>query len=96
MHALDNGMNENDAGVLTLIKLISFLDDTNIYSRGGVFGADFAKIYALSLLNEKSPDFIKEVQKMDDEFIKRNLSPGGCADLLAITYFLYEIKKHSD
>lgn len=94
--ALANGMSENDAGVLTLIKLISCVDDTNLYSRGGVAGVNYAKEYALSILNNESPDFIKDVCKMDNEFIKRNLSPGGCADLLAITYFLYEIKKHSD
>ncbi len=93
INALSDGMSENDAGVLTLIKLISCVDDTNLYSRGGISGAEFSKEYALSLLNKKTSDFIKDVQRMDDEFIKRNLSPGGCADLLAITYFLYEIKK---
>lgn len=94
--AISCRMSENDAGVLTLIKLISCVDDTNLYHRGGIAGVEFAKKRALSVLNENSPDFIKDVCKMDDEFIKRNLSPGGCADLLAITYFLYEIKKHSD
>ena len=94
--ALSEGMNENDAGVLTLIKLISCVDDTNLYSRGGISGVHFAKECALSLLNEKPSDFIKAVQKTDDEFIKRNLSPGGCADLLAITYFLYYIKNYRD
>lgn len=91
--ALSRGMSKNDAGVLTLIKLISCVDDTNLYNRGGTQGANFAKEYALSLLNENPPDFIKAVKKMDNEFIKRNLSPGGCADLLAITYFLYDIEK---
>ena len=28
---------------------------------------------------------------IDKEFVKANLSPGGSADLLALTYFLYEI-----
>lgn len=90
--ALSCGMHENDAGVFTLIKLIACVEDTNLYSRGGVSGAVFAKEYALSVLKEKSPDFIKDVQEMDDAFIKRNLSPGGCADLLAITYFLHDIQ----
>ena len=31
------------------------------------------------------------IEEMDDEFIKRRLSPGGSADLLAITYFLSSI-----
>jgi holo-ACP synthase/triphosphoribosyl-dephospho-CoA synthase len=29
---------------------------------------------------------------MDEDFIQRNLSPGGSADLLAMTYFLYLLK----
>jgi len=27
--------------------------------------------------------------QLDDRFIEKNLSPGGSADLLAATYFLY-------
>ena len=30
-----------------------------------------------------------ELDELDWAFIQRNLSPGGCADLLAITYFLH-------
>ena len=28
------------------------------------------------------------LNQLDEEFIKRNLSPGGTADLIAITWFL--------
>ena len=31
-----------------------------------------------------------EVLRMDEMYIRANLSPGGCADLLAATYFLYD------
>jgi triphosphoribosyl-dephospho-CoA synthetase len=34
-----------------------------------------------------------EIEALDEEFIKRNLSPGGCADLLAATYFLHKLEK---
>jgi triphosphoribosyl-dephospho-CoA synthetase len=30
---------------------------------------------------------------MDAELTERNLSPGGCADLLAVTYFLTELEE---
>ena len=33
------------------------------------------------------------LKQMDADFIKKNLSPGGTADLLAMTYFLYLIKE---
>ena len=35
------------------------------------------------------------VRALDRAMIQRNLSPGGCADLLAITYFLYFMWKGS-
>ena len=31
------------------------------------------------------------VEALDREMIRRNLSPGGCADLLAVTYFLHAV-----
>lgn len=87
--ALGDGLDFNMAGVITLIHLIANVGDTNLYSRGGVEGSKFATEYALSLTDRyPTPE---EAEKMDDLFISRNLSPGGCADLLAITYFLYSI-----
>ena len=31
---------------------------------------------------------LEEIAELDRQFIERNLSPGGCADLLAVTLFL--------
>ena len=88
--ALARGLSQNDAGVCALLSLISTLEDTNVYHRGGNAGAAFAKAYAKKLL---AVDYDKAtVEEMDDEFIKRRLSPGGAADLLAITYFLHTLK----
>ena len=89
---IKKGASENDAGVRALISLISALDDTNTYHRGGAEGSRFAKEYAKSLLSREYS--IGEVEKMDDEFIARHLSPGGAADLLAITYLLCEFDKY--
>lgn len=33
-----------------------------------------------------------QMSVLADAFIKQNLSPGGCADLLAVTYFLYSLE----
>ena len=32
---------------------------------------------------------------MDKDFIERYVSPGGCADLLAVTHFVYSLE-HAD
>lgn len=94
--ALARGKNKNDAGVLTLLHLIANVYDTNLYNRGGEAGISYARDRAHKLLSLGDPT-MDMVQKMDAELTERNLSPGGCADLLAITYFLTELedKKHT-
>ena len=90
--ALKKGMSSNEAGVLALIHLISNVDDTNLYSRGGKDAMEYAKNSARELLTKSPCPAREEIEDMDDKFIEKNLSPGGCADLLAVTYFLREIK----
>ncbi len=87
---LESGKNKNDAGVMTLLHLIAKIYDTSIYNRGGDEGVTYAKEYANNLLCT-SPT-IKDIEEMDKAFIAKNLSPGGCADLLAITYFLSNLE----
>ena len=87
--ALLAGCSDNDAGVATLLRLIACVQDTNLYHRGGSSGASFAALSAQKLLAKNPYPCIEDVEELDDAFIARNLSPGGCADLLAVTYFLY-------
>lgn len=90
--SLSLGLNPNDAGILALLHLISHIEDTNLYNRGGKDGALFAKNCVKNLLASNPYPTKKEIEKLDDLFISKNLSPGGCADLLAITYFLHSLK----
>ena len=39
---------------------------------------------------------LEQVAKLDRQFIERNLSPGGCADLLAVTLFLDSLQSERD
>ena len=87
---LPGGYSSNDAGVVALLHLIAEVEDTNLYRRGGVEGAAWAATAAAALLPKPS---MVEIEALDEEFIKRNLSPGGCADLLAATYFLDALQK---
>ena len=82
--------------VLTLCDLMATVDDTNVLHRGGMDGLRFikteaARIAALSSENEK----IEALRLLDLECIKRNLSPGGCADLLALGLLLKSWKELS-
>lgn len=88
-----SGKSLNDAGAITLVHLVANLDDTSIYNRGGIDGLEFAKEYARNLLKNQSIPTIPMIEELDEIFIHKNISAGGSADLLAITYFLYELKK---
>jgi len=90
--ALSRGMSRNDAGVVTLLHLMAKVEDTNLYHRGGPEGAAWAKAEAENLL--PWPDR-HQVEALDDAVIARNLSPGGCADLLAAVYFLDKFDKEN-
>lgn len=89
-----SGIPVNSAMVYTLIRLMAETDDSNIVYRGGLSGLKFVKESASELLSEE--DFTGEsafdrVRELDRQCIERNLSPGGCADLLAISVMLYFI-----
>lgn len=89
--AIADGLSHNDAGAVTLLHLISQVDDTNLYHRGGEAGAKWALEAAASLLQSCPIPSAQQIESLDDAFIARNLSPGGCADLLAVTYFLHRL-----
>lgn len=86
----------NDALVHTLLSLIANTEDTNILSRHNKDVAEYAQKEAKKVLDtggvftEKGRE---RVQKLDDDFIERYISPGGCADLLAVTHFLYVLEQ---
>jgi len=87
---LARGYSQNRAAASALIQLIAQVEDSNLYHRGGEEGAAFAKeaAKALGRFPKKA-----QIEALDDAFIERNLSPGGCADLLAATLFLYKLKE---
>lgn len=79
------GADQNTAGVRTLLTLIASVEDTNMIARGGLEGAKAGVGKCADLI---SFDYsLADVEALDDWFIERNLSPGGCADLLAAVYF---------
>ncbi|WP_243450273.1 triphosphoribosyl-dephospho-CoA synthase CitG [Desulfosporosinus sp. Sb-LF] len=87
---MEEGLSINDCCVQTLLHLITQTRDTNILSRTGLKGLSFAQEYAKKVLEQGGIlNGVDIVEAMDREFIARNISPGGCADLLSVTCFLY-------
>ncbi len=85
--ALARGLSRDRAGVLTLLHLLLEVEDTNLLHRGGPEGARAAAERVSALLAQAADPDILQLEELDDWFIRRNLSPGGCADLLAAVYF---------
>jgi len=79
------------ARVQACMALIASVDDTNLLYRGGTQGLAFARACACAFLDAGGvtrPDWRTLAGNMHTSFIARNLSPGGCADLLAMTLFV--------
>lgn len=85
-HWLTKGFSLNDSAVLALVSMLSRVTDTNMIHRGGMELAEKSKKEAGVLLSEITPDTFKEkLTALDISYIEKNLSPGGCADLLAVS-----------
>lgn len=85
---LSRGLSFNDAGCVTLLHLIAAADDTNLINRSDRQTQLQIKERIAAMLRQEPFPSMDTITELDKEFIQRNLSPGGSADLLAITYFL--------
>ncbi|HDR2793632.1 TPA: triphosphoribosyl-dephospho-CoA synthase CitG [Enterobacter asburiae] len=85
------GASEREGLLRMLLGLMAENPDTNVISRGGVTGLNYVRRYARRLLkikNLNSKILENALTRMDAELIRRNLSPGGSADLLAVGWLL--------
>lgn len=88
-HLLSGG-ELNSALVKTLLYLMTKVEDTTIVNRMGIEVLSMVKKEALELLNKNVP--LEETLELEKKYSKLGVSPGGSADLLAITIFLYFLK----
>lgn len=89
---LNQGMSRNNAGAVTLLHLISLGEDTNMVKRGGpALAGEMSSLVREELQKNRYPS-MERIRELDELFIRHGLSPGGCADLLAVSYFLYDWK----
>jgi holo-ACP synthase/triphosphoribosyl-dephospho-CoA synthase len=85
-------LKQSDDDILSaLLHLIAECPDTNLLYRGGLKGLRYAQGWAKLVLAFPAPLRPWLARHMDHAFIRKNLSPGGCADLLALALFLRKI-----
>jgi len=83
---------EEKALKLTLLFIMNIATDSNVFARGGVHAMEFIKFKSKKLLDEVDIDNLdKKLIEFDKELIEKNLSAGGSADLLCLTWFLSKI-----
>jgi triphosphoribosyl-dephospho-CoA synthase len=109
-HALDVGLpalrlgralapgDPEAARVQSFFALLGSMEDTNLLHRGGAAGLRYAKRAAAGFLGQggvAQAQWRERAVAVHRAFIARRLSPGGCADLLAITLFLDALNTRS-
>ena len=87
---------DNQAYLNTLLALMSRVDDTNVLIRTnhallGYEKAEAARILALG--GAATSRGLSALQQLNEDFIQLNISPGGCADLLAVTILLWHLEQ---
>lgn len=83
-------LEQENGPYLALLSLISRVRDTNVLHRAGEEGLCWLQSRAGALLTDFS---LSGLEGLDRQCIEKNISPGGCADLLAIAFFLEAVSQ---
>jgi triphosphoribosyl-dephospho-CoA synthase len=73
-----------------LFHIMSVSIDSNVINRGGFNTLEFVNEEALKFIEEGiiyQENYQEKIEVLNNVFIEKNISPGGAADLLAITIF---------
>lgn len=92
---LKKGLSINDAACAALMALIGDTVDTNMIHRGGL---ETQQTVSGAIARELEDDPFPSRESLEDwnsRFVGQNLSPGGCADLLAMTLMLHFLKEEA-
>lgn len=86
---LAEGLSMDRAGAAALLAILANTDDTNLIARSDRATQQATAKAVAALLEENAYPQEKTLAELDRQFIERNLSPGGSADLLALTLFIH-------
>ena len=88
---IEKTRDKNLASVVVLLRFLAEVNDTNIISRAGIntFLEIQEQIKKDIYKKNVAEDALAYAKSLDEDFIKKNISAGGCADLLGISWFLY-------
>jgi triphosphoribosyl-dephospho-CoA synthase len=93
--AESRGADRDSAGIQCLFAVMAVLEDTNLIHRGGVDGLVHIQKAARTFLEEGGvfhPRWRDRAIALHRDCVRRNLSPGGSADMLAAALFLHDLE----
>lgn len=83
-----------DAALHALLKIMRRCEDSNVIHRGGYdyWRSEYRSAVdeALARFDPLNPGDYQPLRQLQRQFEKKQISPGGAADLLACTLFLYD------
>ena len=86
---LSRGKSLNDAGCAALLAIMAHTADTNLIARSDRDTQKAVCAQIRGLMAENPFPEAACLRELDRQFVEKNLSPGGSADLLAATFFLH-------
>lgn len=93
--ALARGADAQHALLHAFFVLLAGTPDTNVLFRGGAAGLRFVQAQAADFLERGSvfeAGWQGRAESLHRQCSMRNLSPGGCADLLAAAWFVHQLQ----
>lgn len=91
-----NELSTNDRLVHTLIGIMQICQDTNIIHRHSLETLKEVQTKAKAIVisgGMNTRQGRKMIEDLNEEFVRKNISPGGSADLLGITVFMSFVKE---
>jgi triphosphoribosyl-dephospho-CoA synthase len=88
----EGSLDLNAMMVQLLLVLLTQVNDSNVLARAGLEGLDYVRAHTkkvLELGGMYTTSGIEALRKMDLELTTANISPGGTADLVAVTLMFY-------
>jgi triphosphoribosyl-dephospho-CoA synthetase len=94
--AISRGASYRGAAIAALLTLMTVCEDTNVIHRGGMefWKNEYRDLTRTATLkfDPLAPDFVEPVTELGRALVSRGISPGGAADLLVCTLFMYRSK----
>ena len=85
----------NDVLIQVLLQLMAYTEDSNVLGRHSMKTLDLVQEEAkkaIKLGGYFTEEGKRYIESMDKDFIEKNISPGGSADLLAVSLMMYILK----